>query len=162
MRYAWCWSTAASIRPCGRPSNPLRPRSVVFPRPCMNGSKHEIDTGMRDGVTSAERERVKALEREVRGTAPSQRDSEDWRARFSPRRSSTADSSPERSLSTSIGIPIGVEPICKVLQIAPSGYRRYAAQQRNPALRCARARRDDMLNAGNSTCLASQYAGLRR
>ena len=29
--------------------------------------KHEIDTGMRDGVTSAERDRVKALEREVRG-----------------------------------------------------------------------------------------------
>jgi putative transposase len=33
-----------------------------------------------------------------------------------------------------------------VLQIAPSGYRRYVAQQRNPALRCARAKRDDMLN----------------
>ena len=28
--------------------------------------KHEIDTGMRDGVTGAERDRVKALEREVR------------------------------------------------------------------------------------------------
>ena len=39
----------------------------------------------------------------------------------------------------------GVEPICKVLQIAPSGYRRYAAQQRNPALRCARSRRDEAL-----------------
>jgi len=32
-----------------------------------------------------------------------------------------------------------------VLQIAPSGYRRYAAQQRNPELRCARAKRDDIL-----------------
>ncbi len=32
----------------------------------------------------------------------------------------------------------GVEPICKVLQIAPSGYWRYAAQQRTPALRSAR------------------------
>lgn len=31
------------------------------------------------------------------------------------------------------------------MQIAPSGYRRYAAQQRNPELRCARARRDDTL-----------------
>src|ERR1700682_3517508 len=39
----------------------------------------------------------------------------------------------------------GVEPICKVLRIAPSGYRRYAAQQRDPALRCARAQRDDVL-----------------
>jgi transposase InsO family protein len=32
-----------------------------------------------------------------------------------------------------------------VLQIAPSGYRRYAAQQRDPARRPARARRDDEL-----------------
>lgn len=32
----------------------------------------------------------------------------------------------------------GVEPICKVLQIAPSGYRRHAAQQRNPNLRGVR------------------------
>ena len=28
--------------------------------------KHEVDTGTRDGVTSAERERVKELEREVK------------------------------------------------------------------------------------------------
>ncbi len=28
--------------------------------------RHEIDTGMRDGVTRAERDRIKALEREVR------------------------------------------------------------------------------------------------
>jgi transposase-like protein len=28
--------------------------------------KHEVETGMRDGVTSAERERVKALEHEVK------------------------------------------------------------------------------------------------
>ena len=28
--------------------------------------RHEIDTGLRDGVTSEERERIKALEREVK------------------------------------------------------------------------------------------------
>jgi len=39
----------------------------------------------------------------------------------------------------------GVEPICKVLRIAPSGYRRYAAQRRDPTLRPARARRDEEL-----------------
>jgi transposase InsO family protein len=39
----------------------------------------------------------------------------------------------------------GVEPICRVLQIAPSGYRRYAAQRCDPARRCARARRDEAL-----------------
>ena len=31
------------------------------------------------------------------------------------------------------------------MQIAPSGYRRHAAQQRNPDLRCARAKTDDTL-----------------
>ena len=39
----------------------------------------------------------------------------------------------------------GVEPICKVLQIAPSGYRRHAAQKRNPDLRGERAKTDDTL-----------------
>ena len=39
----------------------------------------------------------------------------------------------------------GVEPLCRVLQIAPSGYRRHAAQQRNPARRSARAQRDEAL-----------------
>jgi transposase InsO family protein len=39
----------------------------------------------------------------------------------------------------------GVEPICKVLQVAPSGYYLHAARQKNPALRSARARRDDGL-----------------
>ncbi len=28
--------------------------------------KHEVDTGVRDGITSEERERIKALEREVK------------------------------------------------------------------------------------------------
>ncbi len=32
-----------------------------------------------------------------------------------------------------------------MLQIAPSGYWRHAAHQRNPQLRCARAKRDDTL-----------------
>jgi hypothetical protein len=40
----------------------------------------------------------------------------------------------------------GVEPICRVMQVAPSGYWRYAAQQRNPSLRCARVQRDDVLS----------------
>ena len=41
----------------------------------------------------------------------------------------------------------GVEPICKVLRIAPSCYRRHAARLRNPELRSARAKRDDELLA---------------
>jgi putative transposase len=37
--------------------------------------------------------------------------------------------------------------ICKVLQIAPSGYWRHVSHQRNPQLRCARAQRDETLIA---------------
>ena len=39
----------------------------------------------------------------------------------------------------------GVEPICKMLQIAPSGYWRHAARQRRPELRSARTRRDEVM-----------------
>ncbi len=39
----------------------------------------------------------------------------------------------------------GVEPICRALQIAPSGYRRHAARQRDPERRGARAGRDAAL-----------------
>lgn len=39
----------------------------------------------------------------------------------------------------------GVEPICKLLQVAPSAYWHHAARQRNPSLRSARARRDAFL-----------------
>lgn len=39
----------------------------------------------------------------------------------------------------------GVEPLCKVLQVAPSAYRRHVALLREPHRRCARAKRDEML-----------------
>lgn len=39
----------------------------------------------------------------------------------------------------------GVEPICRVLQVAPSAYRRTVARRRNPALRSSRSRRDEVL-----------------
>lgn len=39
----------------------------------------------------------------------------------------------------------GVEPICKVLPIAPSTYHAHAARRRDPARRCSRARRDAAL-----------------
>jgi putative transposase len=41
----------------------------------------------------------------------------------------------------------GVERLCRLLQVAPFSYWRHAAQRRNPALRCARAHRDDFLSA---------------
>jgi len=39
----------------------------------------------------------------------------------------------------------GVEPICAVLEIAPSGYWAFRAQQVDPTRRSARAQRDDTL-----------------
>jgi putative transposase len=39
----------------------------------------------------------------------------------------------------------GVEPICEVLEIAPSGYWAYRAQQQDPTRRSARAQRDETL-----------------
>jgi len=39
----------------------------------------------------------------------------------------------------------GVEPICRQLQIAPSGYRRHVALRRNPEQRSQRVRRDAVL-----------------
>jgi transposase InsO family protein len=39
----------------------------------------------------------------------------------------------------------GVEPICEVLQIAPSAYRRHAARRRDPSMLSARAHRDTEL-----------------
>jgi transposase InsO family protein len=41
----------------------------------------------------------------------------------------------------------GVEPICKQLQIAPSGYRRHVALQRHPERRSQRVQRDEALVA---------------
>ena len=40
---------------------------------------------------------------------------------------------------------LGVEPICRALQVAPSAYRRHAARRRDPALLSVRARRDAIL-----------------
>ena len=41
---------------------------------------------------------------------------------------------------------LGVESICKVLQVAPSAYWRYVARKRNPLLRSLRAERDEQLS----------------
>ena len=105
--------------------------------------KLEIDTGLRDGVTRKERDRIKALEREVKEL---RRANEILKlaSAFFPRRSSTGDSSLEDFVDKHRNTH-RVKSICKALQIAPSGYRRHAAYQRKPELRCARAKTDDSL-----------------
>lgn len=56
--------------------------------------REEVDRGERDGVSTDERECIKALEPKSRNCAVPTRSSS-WRVRFSPRWRSTADSSPE-------------------------------------------------------------------
>lgn len=61
---AWCRGTVASIRPCGLQSNQL-PQDWLSPANLEWVGKQEIDTGLRAGITSEERDPIKALEREV-------------------------------------------------------------------------------------------------
>lgn len=51
--------------------------------------RHEVDTGRRDGITTDERERMKALERRTRSSVRPTKFC-GWPVRFSRRRSSTA------------------------------------------------------------------------
>ena len=59
-------NTAESILPCGQRES-IAPKIDCVPQTLNEWvRKHQIDTGMRDGVTSDERERIKSLEREVK------------------------------------------------------------------------------------------------
>lgn len=106
--------------------------------------KLEIDTGLRDGITSEERNRIKAMEREVKELRRANEILKLVSAFFAQaeldRKTQVLKNFVDKHRHT-----YGVEPICKVLQIAPSGYRRYVVFQRKPELRCARAKTDDAL-----------------
>lgn len=95
-------------------------------------------------MTTTEREHIKALEREVK---------ELRRANEILRLASAFFAQAELDrLKKIVRLFInqhrerfGVEPICKLLRVAPSVYWRHAARQRNPSLRSVRARRDEFL-----------------
>ncbi|WP_156895495.1 IS3 family transposase [Massilia putida] len=107
--------------------------------------QQERDTGQRPGPTTAEEERIKALEREVRELRKANEILRLASAFFGP-----GGARPPlqivRAFIDQYRHAYGVEPICRVMQVAPSGYWRHAAQQRNPALRCSRVQRDDVLS----------------
>lgn len=58
----------------------------------------------------------------------------------------------------------GVEPICRVLPIAPSTYRERLAQQRDPVRLSVRARRDQALKPEIACVFAENFAvyGVRK
>ncbi|MGX9219449.1 IS3 family transposase [Massilia varians] len=107
--------------------------------------QQERDTGQRPGPTTAEEERIKALEREVRELRKANEILRLASAFFGPG-GARPPLQAVRKFIDQYRHAYGVESICRVMQVAPSGYWRYAAQQRNPELRCARAQRDDVLS----------------
>ena len=91
----------------------------------------EIDGGARPGVSSAEAERVKELERESQRVAARERDPEGGvgflraGARPATAEAMTAFIDEHRDV-------FGVEPICRVLQVAPSTYYAVCERRRRP------------------------------
>ncbi|MFY7916671.1 MAG: IS3 family transposase [Rubrivivax sp.] len=103
--------------------------------------RHEVDTGVRDGVTTAEKERVKELEREVKELRRANEILKLASAFFGPG-GARPPAEVIKAFVDEHREEFGVEPICSALQFAPSAYRRHAARQRDPSLISQRAQRD--------------------
>ncbi|HEX7749079.1 MAG TPA: IS3 family transposase [Bordetella sp.] len=120
----------------------IAPKIGCVPQTLLEWVKREeVDSGARPGVTTAEAQRVKELEREVKELRRANEILKLASAFFGP----GGARPPIQVLKVFIDEHrdrFGVEPICRVLQVAPSGYRRRVAVDRNPALRSARAKRD--------------------
>src|SRR5690554_2898598 len=79
------------------------------------------------------------------GTAQSERDSAPGQCVFCP----GGARPPQQTLNAFVDEyrdRYGVESICRVIQIAPSGYYLHAAKSRQPELRSARAKQDELLS----------------
>jgi transposase-like protein len=105
----------------------IAPKIGCVPQTLLTWVKRkEIDADVREGVTTSEAQRVKELEREVKELRRANEILKVASAVFCP-----GGARPPiqvlRELIDEHRDPFGVEPICKVLQISPSGYRRYAA-----------------------------------
>ncbi|NDV89555.1 IS3 family transposase [Aurantimonas aggregata] len=101
----------------------------------------ERDQGSRAGPTSEERERIKSLEREVRELRQANEILRKASAYFCP----GGARPPVQTMKAFIDEnrdDYGVEPICRVLPIAPSTYHEHAARQADPSRVPARERRD--------------------
>ncbi|RKZ12972.1 IS3 family transposase [bacterium] len=107
----------------------------------------EVDTGLHGGTTSDERARLKELEREVRELRRTNEILRKASAYFAP-----GGARPPTQVMVSFiddhRTEYGVEPICRVLPIAPSTYYAFRACEVDPTLRSKRALRDDDLRVG--------------
>ncbi|MBL9027447.1 MAG: IS3 family transposase [Myxococcales bacterium] len=104
----------------------------------------ERDRGARPGLTTEERDRMKELEREVREL---KRANEILRKASALFRPGGARPPTQRMIDfvEEHRAAYGVEPICEVLQIAPSTYYEHRARRLDPGKRPEREQRDDVL-----------------
>ncbi|QKD86277.1 IS3 family transposase [Xanthomonas axonopodis pv. vasculorum] len=106
----------------------------------------ERDQGLRPGLTTDERVRMKALEREVRELRQANEILRKASAYFCP-----GGARPPLQAMTGFVAEHrdahGVEPICRVLEIAPSTYYSHAARQAHPEAHADRWWRDRALEA---------------
>ncbi|WP_088178478.1 IS3 family transposase [Methyloversatilis thermotolerans] len=123
----------------------IAPKIGCVPQTLLDWVKQaEVDAGARPGVTTADAQRIKDLEREVKELRRANEILKLASAFFGPGGArppfevmyGLVDEHRDRH---------GVEPMCKVLQIAPSAYRRHAARCRDASLLSARAKRDAAL-----------------
>ncbi|QCO06071.1 IS3 family transposase (plasmid) [Azospirillum argentinense] len=105
----------------------------------------ERDQGKRPGPTTDEQERIKALEREVRELRQANEILRKASAYFGPGGARPPVSEMIAFIDAHRAVH-GVEPICKVLPIAPSTYYAHAARTIDPAKAPARSRSDAELS----------------
>ncbi|MEO9751208.1 MAG: IS3 family transposase [Marinobacter alexandrii] len=123
----------------------IAPKIGCVPQTLLEWVKRaEIDVGERPGTTTAEAQRLKELERENKELRRANDILRTASAFFGP-----GGARPQTEVLNAYidqhRDTYGVEPICRVLQIAPSAYRRHAARQRHPERCSDRAKRDERL-----------------
>ena len=101
----------------------------------------EVDEGMRDGIRYDERARIQDLGREVKELSIANEILK-LASTFCPG-GARAPTQVLRGFDDQSRQVYKVEPICKMPQIAPSGFRCHAARKCKPELHGVRAKRDE-------------------
>ncbi|WP_119081680.1 IS3 family transposase [Altererythrobacter sp. B11] len=125
--------------------------------------KAEVDSGKRAGVPTEVADKMKALEREVRELRQANEILRKASAYFCP----GGARPPVQAMIAFIDDyrdAYGVEPICRVLPIAPSTYHERIAQRQDPTRLSARAQRDVALKPEVARVFAENFAvyGVRK
>ena len=158
-RCGWCWSTRASTPRSGRRSARLRRRSAAAARRCANWVRQaERDQGLRAGPTTEERERHQGAGAREPRAAPGQRDPAQGVGVFCAGGARPPVEAMIAFIDDHRGV-YGVEPICRVLPIAPSTYHAHAARRADPGRLPPRARRDAALRERDPARVSRRTSG---